>query len=202
MADGVTLVAPDTVWFAHDTVVGRDTVIEPNVVFGPGVTIGARVCIHSFSHIEGATIDDGAQIGPYARLRPGTEIGKKAKVGNFVEVKKARLGPGAKASHLSYIGDSDVGADANIGAGTITCNYDGFFKYQTVIGKGAFIGSNSALVAPVKIGDGAIVGAGSVVVRDVPGDAVAIARGSQVNKEDRAARFRGVMSDRKKAEKS
>jgi len=201
MADGVTLVAPDTVWFAHDTVVGRDTVIEPNVVFGPGVTVGAHVCIHSFSHIEGATIADGAQIGPYARLRPGTEIGEKAKVGNFVEVKKARLGRGAKASHLSYIGDSDVGADANIGAGTITCNYDGFFKYQTFIGKGAFIGSNSALVAPVRIGEGAIVGAGSVVVRDVPGDAIAIARGSQVNKEGRAARFRGVMSDRKKAEK-
>ena len=201
MADGVTLVAPDTVWFAHDTEVGRDTVIEPNVVFGPGVTVGERVCIHSFSHIEGAKISDGAQIGPYARLRPGTEIGEKAKVGNFVEVKKARLGAGAKASHLSYIGDSEVGADANIGAGTITCNYDGFFKYQTFIGNGAFIGSNSALVAPVRIGDGAIVGAGSVVVRDVPADAVALARGSQVNKEGRAARFRGVMSDRKKAEK-
>jgi bifunctional UDP-N-acetylglucosamine pyrophosphorylase/glucosamine-1-phosphate N-acetyltransferase len=201
MADGVTLVAPDTVWFAHDTVVGRDTVIEPNVVFGPGVEVGERVCIHSFSHIEGARIANGAQIGPYARIRPGTEIGEKAKVGNFVEVKKARLGAGAKASHLSYIGDADVGANANIGAGTITCNYDGFFKYQTFIGEGAFIGSNSALVAPVRIGDGAIVGAGSVVVRDVPGDAVAIARGSQVNKEGRAARFRGVMSDRKKAEK-
>ena len=201
MADGVTLVAPDTVWFAHDTVVGRDTVIEPNVVFGPGVEVGERVCIHSFSHIEGAKIADGAQIGPYARIRPGTEIGAKAKVGNFVEVKKARLGAGAKANHLSYIGDSDIGAGANIGAGTITCNYDGFFKYRTVIGEGAFIGSNSALVAPVRIGDGAIVGAGSVVVRDVPDDAVAIARGNQVNKEGRAARFRGVMSDRKKAEK-
>jgi bifunctional UDP-N-acetylglucosamine pyrophosphorylase/glucosamine-1-phosphate N-acetyltransferase len=202
MADGVTLVAPDTVWFAHDTEVGRDTVIEPNVVFGPGVKVGERVSIHSFSHIEGATISDGAQIGPYARLRPGAEIGEKAKVGNFVEVKKARLGPGAKANHLSYIGDSDVGADANIGAGTITCNYDGFFKYQTFIGKGAFIGSNSALVAPVRIGDGAIVGAGSVVVRDVPANAIAIARGSQINKEERASRFRSVMSDRKKAEKS
>ena len=201
MADGVTLVAPDTVWFAHDTEVGRDTTIEPNVVFGPGVKVGEKVCIHSFSHIEGATIADGAEIGPYARLRPGAQIGEKAKVGNFVEVKKARLGPGAKANHLSYIGDADVGANANIGAGTITCNYDGFFKYQTFIGQGAFIGSNSALVAPVRIGDGAIVGAGSVVVRDVPGDAIAIARGAQVNKEERAARFRGVMADRKKAEK-
>lgn len=201
MADGITLVAPDTVWFAHDTVVGRDTVIEPNVVFGPGVTVGERVCIHSFSHIEGAQIADGAEIGPYARLRPGADIGEKAKVGNFVEVKKARLGTGAKANHLSYIGDAEVGANANIGAGTITCNYDGFFKYRTIIGEGAFIGSNSALVAPVRIGEGAIVGAGSVVTRDVADDAVAIARSSQVNKEGRAARFRGVMSDKKKAEK-
>lgn len=201
MADGITLVAPDTVWFAHDTVVGRDTVIEPNVVFGPGVTVGERVCIHAFSHIEGATIADGAEIGPYARLRPGADIGEKAKIGNFVEVKKSRLGKGAKANHLSYIGDADVGANANIGAGTITCNYDGFFKYRTIIGEGAFIGSNSALVAPVSIGSGAIVGAGSVIVKDVAGDAVAIARGSQVNKEGRAARFRGVMADKKKAEK-
>jgi bifunctional UDP-N-acetylglucosamine pyrophosphorylase/glucosamine-1-phosphate N-acetyltransferase len=201
MADGVTLVAPDTVWFAHDTRVGRDSVIEPNVVFGPGVEIGERVCIRSFSHIEGARIADGAQIGPYARIRTGTEIGEKAKIGNFVEAKNARFGAGAKANHLSYVGDTEVGAKANIGAGTITCNYDGFFKYRTIIGEGAFIGSNSALVAPVRIGDGAIVGAGSVVVRDVPGDAVAIARSKQVNKEGRAARFRGVMSDRKKAEK-
>jgi bifunctional UDP-N-acetylglucosamine pyrophosphorylase / glucosamine-1-phosphate N-acetyltransferase len=201
MADGVTLVAPDTVWFAHDTLVGRDTVIEPNVVFGPGVKVGERVCIHSFSHIEGAIVADGAQIGPYARLRPGTEIGEKAKVGNFVEVKKARLGAGAKANHLSYIGDAEVGSNANIGAGTITCNYDGFFKYQTVIGEGAFIGSNSALVAPVSIGAGAIVGAGSVITKDVAGDAIALGRGTQVAKEGRAARFREMMSTRKKAEK-
>ncbi|HWH18598.1 MAG TPA: bifunctional UDP-N-acetylglucosamine diphosphorylase/glucosamine-1-phosphate N-acetyltransferase GlmU [Allosphingosinicella sp.] len=197
MADGVTLVAPDTVWFAHDTIVGRDTVIEPNVVFGPGVKVGERVCIHSFSHIEGAAIADGAQIGPYARLRPGAEIGEKAKVGNFVEVKKAKLGRGAKANHLSYIGDAEVGAGANIGAGTITCNYDGFFKYPTVIGEGAFIGSNSALVAPVTIGSGAIVGAGSVITSDVSADAIALGRGAQVEKPGRAARFRDMMAAKK-----
>ncbi|HWH22981.1 MAG TPA: bifunctional UDP-N-acetylglucosamine diphosphorylase/glucosamine-1-phosphate N-acetyltransferase GlmU [Allosphingosinicella sp.] len=201
MADGVTLVAPDTVWFAHDTVVGRDTVIEPNVVFGPGVVIGERVCIHSFSHIEGAKVANGAEIGPYARLRPGAELEEKAKVGNFVEVKKARLGKGAKANHLSYIGDADVGANANIGAGTITCNYDGFFKYQTNIGEGAFIGSNSALVAPVSIGAGAIVGAGSVITKDVPADAVALGRGQQVEKPERAARFRELMSAKKNSGK-
>ena len=197
MADGVTLVAPDTVWFAHDTIVGRDTVIEPNVVFGPGVKVGERVCIHSFSHIEGAAIADGAQIGPYARLRPGAEIGEKAKVGNFVEVKKAKLGRGAKANHLSYIGDAEVGANANIGAGTITCNYDGFFKYPTVIGEGAFIGSNSALVAPVTIGSGAIVGAGSVITSDVSADSIALGRGAQVEKPGRAARFRDMMAAKK-----
>jgi bifunctional UDP-N-acetylglucosamine pyrophosphorylase/glucosamine-1-phosphate N-acetyltransferase len=200
MADGVTLVAPDTVWFAHDTMVGRDTVIEPNVVFGPGVRVGERVCIKAFSHIEGASIADGAEVGPYARLRPGAEIGEKARVGNFVEVKKARLGKGAKANHLSYIGDADVGEGANIGAGTITCNYDGYFKYRTVIGEGAFIGSNSALVAPVTIGDGAIVGAGSVITRDVAGDAVALGRGMQTEKPGRAAKFRDMMSAKKKNE--
>ncbi|WP_206185276.1 bifunctional UDP-N-acetylglucosamine diphosphorylase/glucosamine-1-phosphate N-acetyltransferase GlmU [Sphingosinicella sp. CPCC 101087] len=197
MADGVTLVAPDTVWFAHDTVIGRDCVIEPNVVFGPGVTIGERVRIKAFSHIEGAVIADDAQIGPYARLRPGAEIGEKARVGNFVEVKKARLGKGAKANHLTYLGDADVGAGANIGAGTITCNYDGYFKYRTVIGEGAFIGSNSALVAPVTIGPGALVGAGSVVTRDVAADAVALARGQQVEKPGRAKRFREAMAAKK-----
>ncbi|HEY0626027.1 MAG TPA: bifunctional UDP-N-acetylglucosamine diphosphorylase/glucosamine-1-phosphate N-acetyltransferase GlmU [Allosphingosinicella sp.] len=197
MADGITLVAPDTVWFAHDTVVGRDTVIQPNVVFGPGVRVGERVCIHSFSHIEGATIADGAEIGPYARLRPGADVGADAKIGNFVEVKKSRIGKGAKANHLSYIGDADVGEKANIGAGTITCNYDGFFKYPTVIGEGAFIGSNSALVAPVNIGAGAIVGAGSVVTRDVSADAIALGRGTQVEKPGRAARFRDMMAAKK-----
>jgi bifunctional UDP-N-acetylglucosamine pyrophosphorylase/glucosamine-1-phosphate N-acetyltransferase len=199
MADGVTLVAPDTVWFAHDTEVGRDCVIEPNVVFGPGVRIADGVCIRAFSHIEGAVIATGAEIGPYARLRPGAEIGEKAKVGNFVEVKKARLGRGAKANHLSYIGDADVGAAANIGAGTITCNYDGFFKYATKIGEGAFIGSNTALVAPVNVGAGAIVGAGSVVTRDVAADALAVARGKQEERPGWAARFRDRMLTRKKA---
>jgi len=198
MASGVTLVAPETVWLAWDTKIGRDTMIEPNVFFGPGVTIGEGVRIRAFSHIEGATIAAGAEIGPYARLRPGTEIGEGAKVGNFVEVKKARLGKGAKASHLTYLGDADVGAGANIGAGTITCNYDGYFKYRTTIGEGAFIGSNSALVAPVAIGPGALVAAGSVITRDVAPDAVALARGEQVEKPGRAAKFREVMSARKK----
>ena len=199
MADGVTLVAPDTVWFSHDTEIGRDSRVEQNVVFGPGVTVGEGVVIHPFSHIEGAAIASGAEIGPYARLRPGAEIGEKAKVGNFVEVKKARLGTGAKANHLSYIGDADVGAGANIGAGTITCNYDGFLKYRTVIGEGAFIGSNSALVAPVTVGNGAIVGAGSVVTRDVAADALAIARGEQKERPGWAARFKTAMAAKKKA---
>ncbi|MDB5697197.1 MAG: glmU, partial [Alphaproteobacteria bacterium] len=199
MAEGVSLVAPETVWFAHDTTIGRDSQIEANVVFGPGVTIGERVKIRAFSHIEGARIGDGAEIGPYARLRPGAEIGEKAKIGNFVEIKKARFGRGAKANHLSYIGDAEVGDGANVGAGTITCNYDGFLKYPTKIGEGAFIGSNSALVAPVVIGKGAIVGAGSVVTRDVPDDALAVARGSQVEKPGWALRFREKMAARKQA---
>jgi bifunctional UDP-N-acetylglucosamine pyrophosphorylase/glucosamine-1-phosphate N-acetyltransferase len=199
MADGVTLLAPETVWFSHDTQVGRDTVIAPNVVFGPGVRIGGNVRIHAFCHIEGADVASGAEIGPYARLRPGADIGERAKVGNFVEVKKARLGIGAKANHLSYIGDAEVGAGANIGAGTITCNYDGFFKYPTKIGEGAFIGSNSALVAPVSIGDGAIVAAGSVVTRDVAADALALARGSQEERPGWAARFKAAMAAKKKA---
>jgi bifunctional UDP-N-acetylglucosamine pyrophosphorylase/glucosamine-1-phosphate N-acetyltransferase len=199
MAAGVSLVAPETVWFAHDTEVGRDTIIGPNVVFGPGARIGEKVRVHAFSHIEGAEVSTGAEIGPYARLRPGADIGEKAKVGNFVEVKKARLGVGAKASHLSYIGDADVGAGANIGAGTITCNYDGFFKYPTNIGEGAFIGSNSALVAPVSIGNGAIVGAGSVVTRDVAADALALARGVQEERPGWAARFKAAMAAKKKA---
>jgi bifunctional UDP-N-acetylglucosamine pyrophosphorylase/glucosamine-1-phosphate N-acetyltransferase len=185
MADGVTLVAPDTVWFAHDTLIGRDCVIEPNVVFGPGVTIGERVIVKAFSHIEGARIADDAQVGPFARLRPGAEIGEKARVGNFVEIKKTKLGKGAKANHLTYLGDAEIGAGANIGAGTITCNYDGYFKYETHIGEGAFIGSNTALVAPVTVGAGALVAAGSVITRDVADDAVAVARGDQVEKPAR-----------------
>ena len=199
MADGASLVAPETVWFSHDTELGRDVLVEPNVVFGPGVSIADGARIRAFSHLEGATVAAGAEIGPYARLRPGAEIGEKAKVGNFVEVKKARLGPGAKANHLSYIGDADVGAGANIGAGTITCNYDGFLKYPTRIGEGAFIGSNSALVAPVTIGPGAIVGAGSVVTKDVAPDALALARGEQKERPGWAARFREAMAAKKAA---
>lgn len=202
MDAGVSLIAPETTWFSHDTEVGRDTVIEPNVFFGPGVTIGERVIVKGFSHIEGATIAAGAQVGPYARLRPGAEIGEDARIGNFVEVKKAKLGRGAKANHLTYLGDAEIGAGANIGAGTITCNYDGFLKYRTVIGEDAFIGSNSALVAPVTIGAGAIVGAGSVVTRDVAADAIALARGEQTEKPERAKRFREVMAAKKKEKNS
>jgi bifunctional UDP-N-acetylglucosamine pyrophosphorylase/glucosamine-1-phosphate N-acetyltransferase len=197
MDAGATLIAPDTVWFSHDTQVAADVTIEPHVIFGPGVSVGAGVTIRGFSHIAGATIGEGADIGPYARLRPGAEIGEGAKVGNFVEVKKSRLGKGAKVNHLSYIGDADVGAAANVGAGTITCNYDGFLKYRTEIGEGAFIGSNSALVAPVSIGAGAIVGAGSVVTADVEADALAVARGPQQVKPGWAKRFRDAMKARK-----
>ena len=199
MAEGATLIAPETVWFAFDTRLGRDVTIEPNVFFGPGVSIADGVRIRAFSHIEGATIAAGAEIGPYARLRPGTIVGEKAKIGNFVETKKAKLGAGAKANHLTYLGDAEVGAGANVGAGTITCNYDGYFKYGTVIGENAFIGSNSALVAPVSIGAGAIVGAGSVVTKDVEADALALARGAQEVKPGWAKSFRAAMSAKKKA---
>ncbi|MBB4840741.1 bifunctional UDP-N-acetylglucosamine pyrophosphorylase/glucosamine-1-phosphate N-acetyltransferase [Sphingomonas kyeonggiensis] len=201
MVEGATLVAPETVWFAYDTQIGRDVTIEPNVVFGPGVSVADRVVIHAFSHIEGAEILSGADIGPYARLRPGARIEQGAKVGNFVEIKKAVIGPGAKANHLSYIGDATVGAGANIGAGTITCNYDGFLKYRTVIGNGAFVGSNSALVAPVTIGDGAIVAAGSVVTRDVESDALGIVRAEQKVKPGWARTFRERMKALKEAGK-
>ena len=197
MAAGATLIAPQTVWFAHDTVLGRDVLIEPNVVFGPGVSVADGATIHAFSHIEGATIGERAEVGPYARLRPGAVLGRQAKVGNFVEMKKAVLGDGAKASHLTYLGDAEVGAGANIGAGTITCNYDGYFKYKTVIGAGAFVGSNSALVAPVTIGAGAIVGAGSVVTADVEADALVLVRPPQEAKAGWAKRFRERMTARK-----
>ena len=199
MDDGATLIAPETVWFAYDTVIGRDVVIEPNVFFGPGVTIADNVKIRANCHIEGAQIASGCEVGPYARLRPGTVLEEKAKIGNFVEVKKARFGKGAKANHLSYIGDADVGAKANIGAGTITCNYDGYFKYQTVIGEGAFIGSNSALVAPVKIGRDAIVAAGSAVTRDVADGELRLVRAEQLVKPGWADRFHDAMR-KKKAE--
>jgi bifunctional UDP-N-acetylglucosamine pyrophosphorylase/glucosamine-1-phosphate N-acetyltransferase len=188
--EGATLIDPASVWFSFDTQVGRDVTIEPNVVFGPGVSVADGATIHAFSHLEGATVGEGCDVGPFARLRPGAVLGAKARVGNFVEVKNARLGPGAKANHLSYLGDADVGARANIGAGTITCNYDGFFKYRTQIGEGAFIGSNSSLVAPVSVGKGAIVGAGSVVTRDVEADSLGVTRADQKGLAGWAARFR------------
>lgn len=192
MAAGVTLTAPETVYFSYDTELASDVVVEPNVVFGPGVKVASGATIRAFSHLEGADVAGGAVIGPYARLRPGAEIGEGAKVGNFVEVKKARLDTGAKVNHLTYIGDAELGAHVNVGAGTITCNYDGYGKFKTVIGEGAFIGSNSSLVAPVTIGAGAFVGSGSVVTEDVPDDALAVARGRQENKDGWAARFRAA----------
>lgn len=199
MAAGVTLIDPTSVFFAFDTQVAQDVTVEPNVVFGPGVRVASGCTIHAHSHIEGATIGEGCEVGPFARLRPGTVLGKGAKIGNFVETKKAVLGDGAKANHLTYLGDATIGARANIGAGTITCNYDGFFKYQTVIGDGAFVGSNSALVAPVTIGAGAIVGAGSTVTADVAADALVLVRPPQSQKPGWAARFRAAMTARKKA---
>lgn len=195
--EGATLIDPESVWFSFDTALGRDVTVEPHVVFGPGVTVADRASIRAFSHIEGASIGADAEVGPFARLRPGAELGARSKVGNFVEIKKARLGEGAKANHLSYIGDAEVGARANIGAGTITCNYDGYFKYPTRIGEGAFIGSNSALVAPVTIGKGAIVGAGSVITRDVEADALGVTRADQKGLADWAARFRDRQSAKK-----
>jgi bifunctional UDP-N-acetylglucosamine pyrophosphorylase/glucosamine-1-phosphate N-acetyltransferase len=190
MANGATLLDPQTVYFAADTKLGRDVIVGPNVVFGPGVTVGDNVTIHAFSHLEGASVAAGAIIGPYARLRPGAEIGEGAHIGNFVEVKNATLGAGAKANHLTYLGDADIGAGSNIGAGTITCNYDGINKHRTIVGAGAFIGSNTALVAPVTVGDGALVGAGSTITKDVPADAIAVVRGPLTQKEGAAARFR------------
>nr|WP_200901991.1 bifunctional UDP-N-acetylglucosamine diphosphorylase/glucosamine-1-phosphate N-acetyltransferase GlmU [Microvirga vignae] len=190
MAAGATLVAPETVFLSYDTSLGQDVIVEPHVVFGPGVTVEPGAVIHSFSHLEGARIASGAGIGPFARLRPGAAIGPKAKVGNFVEIKNTDLGAGAKVSHLTYLGDASVGAEANIGAGTITCNYDGYNKYRTEIGEGAFVGSNSSLVAPVIIGDGAFVGSGSVITESVPADALALGRGRQVVKEGWAVEFR------------
>lgn len=209
MRDGATLIAPDTVWFSHDTRVGRDVLIEPNVFFGPGVTVGDNVTIKANTHIqgidgksrEGIVIRDGAEIGPFARLRPGADIGADVHIGNFVEVKNARMEAGSKANHLAYIGDGRVGEKANIGAGTIFCNYDGYFKHHTDVGKGAFVGSNSSLVAPVKIGDGAFVGSGSVITKDVAADALALERSAQDERPGWAAKFRAVMQ-RRKAEKA
>jgi bifunctional UDP-N-acetylglucosamine pyrophosphorylase/glucosamine-1-phosphate N-acetyltransferase len=197
--DGATLIDPESVWFAYDTKLGRDVTVEPHVVFGPGVEIADGATIHAFSHIEGAIIGAKASIGPFARIRPGTRLAERTKVGNFVELKKADVGEGAKVNHLSYVGDTSVGAKANIGAGTITCNYDGFGKYRTVIGAGAFIGSNTALVAPVTVGEGAIVGAGSVITRDVEPDSLAVERSEQKGIAGWARRFRDRMT-RKAAE--
>ncbi len=201
MKQGATLIAPETVFFSFDTQLGQDVLVEPNVVFGPGVSVADGAVIHAFSHLEGADIGPGATVGPYGRLRPGAKLGANAKVGNFVEIKAADIGEGAKVSHLTYIGDASVGADANIGAGTITCNYDGFFKYKTTIGAGAFVGSNSALVAPVTIGDRAIIGSGSVITRDVPADALAIGRGRQIEREGWAKTFRDKAMAKKSATK-
>lgn len=201
MLAGATLVAPETVFFSHDTRIGRDVLVEPNVVFGPGVTVADGAVIHAFSHLEGAEVGPGASVGPYGRLRPGAKLAAKAKVGNFVEVKAADIGEGAKVSHLTYIGDASIGAHANIGAGTITCNYDGFFKYRTKIGAGAFVGSNSSLVAPLTIGDRAFIGSGSVVTADVAPDALAVARGRQIDKPGWAKAFREDAAARKAAAK-
>jgi bifunctional UDP-N-acetylglucosamine pyrophosphorylase/glucosamine-1-phosphate N-acetyltransferase len=198
MEQGVMMVAPETVQLCADTKFGKDVVVEPYVVFGPGVTIEDGALIRSFSHLEGARVGRGASVGPYARLRPGAKLGEKVRIGNFVEVKQSDIGAGAAANHLSYIGDSTVGAKANIGAGTITCNYDGADKHRTEIGEGAFIGSNSALVAPVKIGDGAYVGSGSVITRDVPADSLAVGRARQAVKEGWAARLRELKANSKK----
>jgi bifunctional UDP-N-acetylglucosamine pyrophosphorylase / glucosamine-1-phosphate N-acetyltransferase len=195
---GVTLVAPETVYLCADTKFGRDVVIEPFVVFGEKVTVEDGAVIHSFSHVAGAHVGKGVSVGPFARLRPGTRLGEGARIGNFVEIKEAVVEAGAKANHLSYIGDASVGANANVGAGTITCNYDGAAKHRTEIGKDAFIGSNSALVAPVKIGDGAYIGSGSVITQDVPADALAIGRSRQTVKEGWATRLRGLKTLRTK----
>jgi bifunctional UDP-N-acetylglucosamine pyrophosphorylase/glucosamine-1-phosphate N-acetyltransferase len=190
LAEGVTMLAPETVHFSYDTEIAAGVSVEQFVVFAPGVTVETGAVIRAFSHLEGAHVRSGALIGPYARLRPGADIGEDAHIGNFVEVKKVAVGKGAKANHLSYLGDGTVGAGANIGAGTIFCNYDGFDKWETHVGEGAFIGSNTAIVAPRTIGAGAMTGSGSVITRDVPPDALALERTPQENKEGWARRFR------------
>jgi bifunctional UDP-N-acetylglucosamine pyrophosphorylase/glucosamine-1-phosphate N-acetyltransferase len=190
MLSGVALIAPETVYFSHDTEIGADTVVEPNVWFGPGVTVEGGATIHAFSHLEGATVASGCEVGPFARLRPGADLKIKAKVGNFCEVKKAVVEKGAKVNHLTYIGDAVIGAGANIGAGTITCNYDGYSKFLTEIGENAFIGSNSSLVAPVSIGNGAYVASGSVITENVPDDALAFGRARQKTMPGKAKELR------------
>jgi len=197
LAGGVTMISPDTVFLSHDTRFGRDVVVEPNVVFGPGVSVGEGAMIHAFSHLEGAEVGEGVSVGPFARLRPGTRLAKGSKVGNFCEVKSAAVGEGAKLNHLTYVGDATVGPRANLGAGTVTCNYDGFSKFRTVIGADAFIGVNSALVAPLSVGEGAYVGTGSVVTEDVPAGALAIARARQVTKEGRGTELKARLKAKK-----
>ena len=201
MLNGATLTAPETVFFSADTVIGQDVVIGPHVVLGPGVTVEDGAEILAFSHLEGAHVGAGARIGPFARLRPEAEIGAHAHIGNFVEVKKSVIGPGAKANHLTYIGDARVGARSNIGAGTITCNYDGYEKHLTEIGENVFVGSNTSLVAPVKLGDGANIAAGSVITRNVPADALAMTRPEMEVREGWAARYREIKAARKAAKK-
>ena len=201
LVKGVTMTAPETVFFSYDTEIENDVTLEPNVVFGPGVTVRTGAKVRAFSHLEGADVAEGCEIGPYVRLRPGAVLETGAKVGNFVEVKNTRMGAGAKANHLAYLGDGDVGAGANIGAGTIFCNYDGFLKYNTKVGANAFVGSNSSLVAPVTIGDGAFVGSGSVITKDVEPNGLAVARGRQMQKAGWATSFRDKMAAIKAAKK-
>ena len=197
LQNGVSLKHPETVFFSYDTVLEKDVTIDANVVFGPGVTVRSGAVIHSFSHIEGAEIGEKAQIGPFARLRPGTVLGANTKVGNFVETKKSTIGKGSKLNHLSYVGDAVIGAGVNVGAGTITCNYDGYDKHITTIKDGAFIGTNSSLVAPITIGEGAYLGSGGVITKDVPDNALAIARAEQVHKPGWAERYRAAKAKRK-----
>jgi bifunctional UDP-N-acetylglucosamine pyrophosphorylase/glucosamine-1-phosphate N-acetyltransferase len=201
MLAGVTMIAPETVWLSYDTRFGEDVTIEPNVVFGPGVTVADRVEIKASCHIEGASIAAGSRIGPFARLRPGATIGREVHIGNFVEVKNVAMGHGAKANHLAYLGDGTVGDGANIGAGTIFCNYDGFEKHRTEVGENAFVGSNTSLVAPVRIGSGAFIGSGSVITRDVAPDALAVERSAQEERPDWARKFRALMQRKKQAKR-
>ncbi|MEL6217203.1 MAG: bifunctional UDP-N-acetylglucosamine diphosphorylase/glucosamine-1-phosphate N-acetyltransferase GlmU, partial [Pseudomonadota bacterium] len=201
MRAGATLIAPETVFFSADTVLAPDVVVEPNVIFGPGVRVAEGARIRAFSHLEGADVGTNAIVGPYARLRPGTHLAADTRIGNFVEIKNAEIGEGAKANHLTYVGDASVGPGANLGAGTITCNYDGFSKHRTEIGAGAFVGVNTALIAPVTLGDGAYVATGTVITQNVPEDGLAIARTPQQNREGSAKRLRQVLAARKAKQK-
>ncbi len=198
MAQGVSMMAPETVYLSFDTKIDADVTLEPNIVLGPGVEIRSGATIKAFSHLEGAIVGEKSTVGPFARLRPGANLGAGVRVGNFVEIKQAELGEGAKVNHLTYVGDSEVGSGANIGAGTITCNYDGFAKHKTIIGDGAFVGSNSSLVAPVTIGSGAYIGSGSVVSKNVPSGSLVVTRGALVEKEGWADRFRSRAEQKKK----